>query len=1046
MNMKTSERAALASALGLGLCGAVGQAAEEAPAAEVEVLEEVQITGTRILRQDYISPNPVQTIDAEQMERLGIVNIADVLTQIPSNVSSFQPRNQGGNPFFVGSTLANLRGLNPYFGTRTLTLVDSHRFVPTNQGQGVDLSVVPGLLVSRVEVVTGGASAAYGSDAVSGVVNILLDRNLTGLKAEADYGVTQRGDGGNYHLGVAGGSALFDDRAHVVFGAEYQKSNSIDDCSAARKWCARTDGLLVNGGTGFDTVGQPYTNPLEPTQPYRFRASNLRVNQVNEYGVIFRGVPGSTTTISTDAAGTGTSIFNIGQYGTRSPTQTVIGGDGVSTNAITSLYPDVERTTLYGRFSFDLTDSTQLFAETSFGGVQSLVAQGGPGFSLISRCVSADNAYLGGAFGTAVLAAAGNDNRPFGACAPNQTLVRKDWYSQIDRDVATDTKVYRVVLGLEGKFSDNWNWDTYYQYGRTKRTQVLHDNNTAKRMDMALDAVIDNRAGSATFGEPVCRVTRDGVAGTPRFPGDPNPPIDPARVALAEGCVPLSLFGNAPLTQAQHDYSFGDLFEQNEITQHVVALNTSGQLWKGWGYGPLSAAAGVEFRQEKLTNEAADLPFYQRTDFAAQYGDPFAGTTQVKEGYVELEMPLLSDLPFVKDLRLNVAARRTSYNTEDDLVTTNPDTKVSVTTWKFGAVWDATDWLRFRGSRSRDLRAAGFRELYYSQSIPSDPPGTSFGFGGVNNPWLPPGPFGGPQYDPSVVILSGNSALKPERAYTTTLGFVLSPQGFAEGMHFSADWYRIRLKEGISGGLIQRTIDRCYAGDQFYCSLIQGTAGGTPNPATGLAGFSDITELRAPYENGRPYTAEGVDITWDHNLPLNTVFSEAQGSFTMRASVTRAIRTQLEYLQYPVYVSRNVVGQVGAAGFLADYAPSPKWSGNFIFSYLTGPTTVTLQSQWTGKGRLNNEAPWTDPSQPGYNRALAGSVDDNSVGNYFVWNLIGSYDFRETTVVSSSQIYLVVNNLFDRTPPFSNGGIGGVNGTFYDTLGRSFRLGFRIKL
>jgi outer membrane receptor protein involved in Fe transport len=534
-------------------------------------------------------------------------------------------------------------------------------------------------------------------------------------------------------------------------------------------------------------------------------------------------------------------------------------------------------------------------------------------------------------------------------------------------------------------------------------------------------------------------------------PAFPFGPVDPVRVALAEGCVPLDMFGNAPLTQAQHDYAFGDLLEHNRIKQDVLAFNVNGELWQGWGTGPLYAAAGVEYREEKLTNDAADLPFDQRTDFAAQYGDPFAGHTQVKEAYVTLEMSLLKNAAFARDVRMNVAGRRTSNRSADDLAASNPDTNVSTSTWKLGAVWDVTDWLRFRGSRSRDLRAAGFRELYFSLSTAADPPGSFFGAGGAFNPWLPAG-FFGPTYDPAVVVLSGNSSLKPEKATTTTLGLVLNPSGWAEGMQFSLDWYRIRLVDGISGGLLASVIDRCYAGDEFYCSQIEGTAGQAGIPGApgvtlpgpnGSYGFSDITRVRVPYENGRPYRAEGLDINWDHSFALDRLVGGAPGKIVLRASATRALKTTIETLQYPNYVSRNVVGQVGQAAFLADYAPTPKWLGNFMLSYLNGPAAVSLQAQWTGAGRLNAEAPWIDSGDEGYDPALVGTVDDNHVGNYFNFNLNGSYRLPGEHL--DKEVFLTVSNVFDKAPPFSNGTIGGVNGTFYDTLGRSFRIGFRMK-
>src|SRR5215471_1879719 len=195
-------------------------------------LEEVVVTGSRIRQnQDYASPNPISTFDAQKMESLGLVNMADVITQVPQNVTQFQAATTGGSAFFIGSTLANLRGLNPFFGTRTLTLVNSRRFIPTTQGDSVDLNFIPSILISRTEVVTGGASAAYGSGAISGVVNILLDSQMEGVKLDADYGATSAGDGNNYHIGVAGGSKFGGERGHFVAGAEYQTSDVIQSCS-----------------------------------------------------------------------------------------------------------------------------------------------------------------------------------------------------------------------------------------------------------------------------------------------------------------------------------------------------------------------------------------------------------------------------------------------------------------------------------------------------------------------------------------------------------------------------------------------------------------------------------------------------------------------------------------------------------------------------------------------------------------------------------------------------------------------------------------------
>jgi iron complex outermembrane recepter protein len=406
-------------------------------------------------------------------------------------------------------------------------------------------------------------------------------------------------------------------------------------------------------------------------------------------------------------------------------------------------------------------------------------------------------------------------------------------------------------------------------------------------------------------------------------------------------------------------------------------------------------------------------------------------------------MPLLRDVPGANRLVFNAAARHTWYETEDQLVTSNPDSKVDVDTWKLALVWDPLDWLRIRGSHSRDMRAAGFRELYYSQTIPADPPGTVFGFGGNTNPWTPNPVFGDP-YDPATVYLTGNTALKPEQATTSTVGFVLSPTGWAQGMQIAVDYYEIELLNSIRGGVIAQTITNCYQGDQSYCALIEGVPGGTPNPATGLQGFSDIISLRAPYQNGQEYNASGVDFSASYSLPFSDVFRVGSGNLSFYLSGTRSLESIVQRLNYPNYVATNLVGQSGGNGFLADFSSTPKWVGNFSISYLNGPFSLTTQLRYSGKGVVNLEVPYTDSSSPDYNPDLVGSITDNTVPSATYVNLTSSYNFQFSGM-ERTEVFVTVNNLFDRDPPFANGSVGGTNAVFFDTLGRTYRAGVRMK-
>jgi iron complex outermembrane receptor protein len=193
---------------------------------------EIIVTGSRVGRSTFETPNPITVLDSEDVENLGLVNVAEVVKQLPQNSNFFAANNVGLGNFNVGAQLVNLRGLNPFFGTRTLTLIDTRRVVATTAGGGVDITLVPSMLVGRVETVTGGASAVYGSDAIAGVVNVILDKNLEGFKAQADYGATTHGDGDDWHAAAAYGTGFADGRGHFIVGAEYQDTAAIGNCAA----------------------------------------------------------------------------------------------------------------------------------------------------------------------------------------------------------------------------------------------------------------------------------------------------------------------------------------------------------------------------------------------------------------------------------------------------------------------------------------------------------------------------------------------------------------------------------------------------------------------------------------------------------------------------------------------------------------------------------------------------------------------------------------------------------------------------------------------
>ena len=321
-----SVRACVAGILGSALVGFAPQvlAAElELEEEEFEELSEVQVTGTRIQNPNVTSANPVTSITGEEMRNLGIVNVADALTQlVPQNLSTYMPGMTGDDQsgsggggmdrmdrgsFFIGNTIANLRGLDPAFGTRTLTLIDGRRVVSTsNQADVVDMNIVPSNLLQRMDVVTGGASATYGSGAMAGVVNMVLDNKRTGVSVDMDYGVNEAGDGSSPHVSISGGLPLFGGRGHLLLSGEWQNSSAIRNCAGARSWCAESRTLFTNySGLGSDPSA--VANPLPGFEglPARFEMENVRFSQFSPNGAIYHNDATLTSGVRFTDDGTG---------------------------------------------------------------------------------------------------------------------------------------------------------------------------------------------------------------------------------------------------------------------------------------------------------------------------------------------------------------------------------------------------------------------------------------------------------------------------------------------------------------------------------------------------------------------------------------------------------------------------------------------------------------------------------------------------------------------------------------------------------------------
>jgi iron complex outermembrane recepter protein len=981
-------------------------------------LEEITVTGSRIRRTtDFDTANPTTVVDAAFLQNLGMVNVGDAIQQLPTNLSVNTPNTTGNANFFSGSTIANLRGLNPFFGSRTLNLVNSRRFVPTNQGDGVDLNFIPSVLIERVDVVTGGASAAYGSGAISGVNNIFLNRKLEGGKLEFDFAQTDESDGDEKHIGAAYGLAFAEGRGHMTFGYEFEDTDPIG-CFRVRDWCAEGNGFHQN---------------VPGMHPSNILGTNIRSNQMSTTGTFYlnnarlAALGNPTTTFQADAAGTGVIPFNLGAapFAGASPTAVVPGGDGKSIYQYTNLRAPVHRNIGTATFTYALTDSLNMNVDLSYGKVETVDINGA--LDAANTVITPQNAFLTPALLAAQTAARGTLT---GTLAnPLNAALNKDWTSQVFAHSEFTTEVKRAVVAFDGKFGDSsWGWDAYYQFGDTTRRQLVADNRHNVAYTLAIDSVI------GPDGQPRCRVANAAEAVAMQASDPMYPKFDPT---LANGCVPLNPFGNQPLSAAQKGYAFGNLDENLDYRQQVLAINASGDLFAGFGAGPIQGAIGAEYRIEEGENIAevpAGTSDAVRTDFLIQYGESFSGDVDVTEGYAEISLPFLKDKPFAKRLDLDLAVRESHYKNQGKAGTTGLTKTHDMTTWKASAVWDPLDWLRFRSTISRDSRAANFRELYYRQIIGA---GGTFGFCE---------PFGAPARDPCTFDLRGNVDLEPEKSDTVTFGLVFKPEEFLPGFSFAADYFRINIEDAILQANSAAVLNGCRVlNNPTFCAQLD--LGPPTDPANPL---SNIEVLNAFASNGSAYTFKGVDFTGSYAMDFEG------SSLYVRLLATKMINQLFQNTPGGAFV--NVVGQTGTGNnFLADQQPAAEWLANLSATWTRGPLSLTGQVRYVADGTMDYNG--ITPDDPRFAAIIAGgaipigmrTISTNKVPSYEVFALSGSYKFEGIGPLESLQIFGVVDNLFDKEPPIAPGGgafgpanaNGGTNAIFFDTQGRTFRLGVR---
>lgn len=945
----------VAAVLALGV-GATALA-QEAGNTPTPVMEEVHVTGSRIQVSGMTTPTPVTSLSVDDLHVMAPTTLAAAITQLPQFTNSSVPEGapSSGWTGASGASILNLRGVG---ANRTLVLLDGRRVVASTRKGSLDVNLLPDALVKNVEVVTGGASAAYGSDAVSGVVNFILDDKFEGFKSNLQGGVTDLGDNKNYTVSVAGGFPI-GDRMHLIAAADYYSADPIKDATA-RDW-QQSQGVIGN--------------PAGSTSP-RLTRTGVRSTQFTEGGLItaVKGGAAADLVYTQFMPGGSTAPFVKGADFTST---TQVGGDGVDLAWYNYFTPDVSRGSAFAHLTFDLSDHASLFVQGLYGAAdtQYLSPPAGGQFATWAPTIYWNNAYL-----PSNVAA----KMPVGSSFTLGRAGDLDYGSS--KAIEQNNILKSVTTGLKMDVG-SWKLDGYYQYGRTDSTIFMDNAIRLDRIYDAIDAVKDPVSGNI-----VCNSTLT----------HPN-----------DGCVPLNVFGIGSPSQAAINWISQDVSQKQVIQEHVADVAISGVAFNDWA-GPVTMAVGAGWRQEWFDQviypidlnhtsiPASTVPLGYRGLPAVYAGNanifergPSAapnGSYKVSEAFSEMQFPLLSEKFLARSLDFNAAVRYADYEGSGPMWA-----------WKGGLDWALNDQVRFRLTRSRDVRAGTLSERF----------DTSRGPGNV----IDPQSGSSAQYAISVVA-GGNPNVAPEAADTLTFGVVYQPS-WLEGFGMSVDAFDVKIAGAIGQLGAQAIVDQCRQGATQLCSYIQ----------RGSDGF--ISVVYNLFINTAQARARGIDYEFSYARPVSWFGTDGR----LRARLIASYVNELSTTQSGA-AKVDLAGQTGAAG------GAPDWQGTFSLSYEHGPLSATVQERYINAGKYNSTYVQGVSPSP----TIVG-IDDNTVASMATTNLELAYR-GELSSRGTWQTYLNVANLFDKDPPLvaSFGFTGSLqtNSSLFDIYGRRYSLGVRF--
>ena len=1016
--MNITKKLTMSLACGATICALASSAiAQSAGGANSAATENVTVTGSRIIQDGAQSPTPLTVVSSQQLLETTPSNLMDGLNKLPVFQNSTTRRNAGSAAGNGGGSFLNLRN----FGTnRTLVLFDGMRLPVANQAGAIDISILPQALISRVDVVTGGASAVYGSDAVTGVVNFILDKNFSGVKYDLNSGISTYTDGWQYKADVAAGSDLFGGRGHVLGSLQYSKQDGV------RKY-ARPSGAKNLGSYNAGS------SPLSP---------NTNIEQAGNTGQT------NTGKITCTPGGAGlrqpcsVNGYEFGTPGVPSPifygvipttpgdpnpnTAIAMGCPTCARVSNPSIFGDTTDATAFGRFSYKLTDDIQFFTQVSLAEATIhnyfFTMQQAPDRQ--TQYFFRNNAFLPAA-SQAVL---GNNSatNPNWASDGTNTFQNAMWYADDDRMRETNNVARNIIVstGFNGVVFGDWGWNFHYTHGENRlATTGIHNGNNQFHV-AAQDAVIEN-GSIKCWNETEAAIAQFG--------------------RLYPGCVPINTFGRNVSSQAAIDYwGRNTHFTMSNIMDDVAA-DISGELFD-LPAGPLKVALAGEMRWldyvidsnasptqlvncfglrlcGALSSANGHTPQLPGTGFITpanqqyvtqSYWDnntlPSVKAAQtVWEVSAEVGIPILKDIPLIQRLDASLAGRHIEYSISGP-----------VDTWKVGLDYQVNDDIRFRGTNSIDIRAPSLNDLFSPAVISTGPfldPLTNFNPGGSNT------------------LTSGNPNLIPEVARTYTGGVVLTPS-FIPGLTLSADYYRIKLSNAIANisGTNLAVANICIGsgGTSPFCALYD-----RPFPYTNTTPANYPTLIRSQNLNAAFNELEGQDYEVSYGFDMQDLLSSVRGQVNLRAMLNlQPINNSSSFPGAPI--SRQI---------------NPKGRSSIFAGYDLDSWSLNAQWQWfSGLNKNGVVPPCQIVAQPGPTQGRC------SGATYYAEDRVRSFSTMSFNLAKQitfdngveMQAYFNVQNAFNAIPGDvygSNGNPGQPNTPAgQDLMGRYFTIGVRGNL